>query len=253
MAGVVDRLRLAIKYSCVYFVLAQSLQPESPHRYHFPVIFPPQCHPARARRAFTLVEIVVVIAVFVILLVAGVGLLGGTGAQARRAGTDMLSGMIEQARTSAITTRSYVVLAVAEPGDLPTGDERCRIGFFKVENWPENDSDPLSAVLMSRWRIFENGVVLIGGDTGGLENPLDQPKLQITYGSGNKARTIEVHGIAFNPRGGLHHPRGSMPVALRIAEGAYRDGEAKPIRRGEAIAENRLKIGRVTARPYRMD
>jgi prepilin-type N-terminal cleavage/methylation domain-containing protein len=134
--------------------------------------------PDRGKPAFTLVEIVVVIAVLVILLVAGVGLLGGTGAQARRAGTDMLSGMIEQARTSAITTRSFVVLAVAEPGDLPAGDERCRIGLFKVENWPENDTDPLSAVLMSRWRTFENGVVLIGGDTGGLDNPLDQQKLK---------------------------------------------------------------------------
>lgn len=253
MADVVARPRMVIKCSCVYFVLAQSLQPESPHRHLLPVIFPLTCHPARARLAFTLVEIVVVIAVLVILLVAGVGLLGGTGAQARRAGTDMLSGMIEQARTSAITTRSYVVLAVAEPGDLPASDERCRIGLFKVENWPENDTDPLSAVLMSRWRIFENGVVLIGGDTGGLENPLDRQKLQITYGTGNKARTIQVHGIAFNPRGGLHHPRGSMPVALRIAEGAYRGGKATPNRRGETIAENRLKIGRVTARPYRMD
>jgi prepilin-type N-terminal cleavage/methylation domain-containing protein len=219
------------------------------------VIFPPQWHPARGRRAFTLVEIVVVIAVIVILLVAGVGLLGGTGAQARRAGADMLSGMIEQARTSAITTRSYVVLAVAEPGDLPTGDDRGRIGLFKVETWPDNDTDPLPAVLMSRWRMFENGVVLIGGDVEGIENPLDQPELKISYGSGSKARTIEVHGIAFNPRGGLHFPRGSTPVAMRIAEGGYRNGKATPNRRGDSqtISENRLKIGRVTARPFRID
>jgi len=219
------------------------------------VIFPHQWHPARGRRAFTLVEIVVVIAVIVILLVAGVGLLGGTGAQARRAGADMLSGMIEQARTSAITTRSYVVLAVAEPGDLPTGDDRCRIGLFKVEAWPDNDTDPLPAVLMSRWKMFENGVVLIGGDVEGIENPLDQPELKISYGSGSKARTIEVHGIAFNPRGGLHFPRGSTPVAMRIAEGGYRNGQATPNRRGDSqtISENRLKIGRVTARPFRID
>ena len=45
----------------------------------------------------------------------------------------------------------------------------------------------------------------------------------------------------------------SSPVQLRIAEGGYRNGVAMPVRRGEAsgVAENRLKIGRVIARPYR--
>jgi prepilin-type N-terminal cleavage/methylation domain-containing protein len=207
------------------------------------------------RRAFSLIELAAVIAVIVVLLVAGVGLLGGTGSQARRAGADLLTGMIEQARTAAITTRSYIVLAVAEPGDLPTGDERCRLGLFKVETWPENSSEPVSGVLMSRWRILENGVALIGGEADGLENPLDGEKLTIAYGTGSKIRTVNVHAIAFNSRGGLHHPAGSNPVAMRIAEGGYRGGKATPNRRGDsqAISENRLKIGRVTARPYRID
>lgn len=47
----------------------------------------------------------VVIAILLILMTAGVSLMNGTGAQARRAGTDMLTGMIEQARTTAITTK----------------------------------------------------------------------------------------------------------------------------------------------------
>ena len=43
--------------------------------------------------------------------------------------------------------------------------------------------------------------------------------------------------------------------ARAIAEGGYRGGEAKPNMRGEAktITENRLRIGRVTARPYQID
>jgi hypothetical protein len=42
---------------------------------------------------------------------------------------------------------------------------------------------------------------------------------------------------------------------MRIAEGGYRGGKATPNRRGDshAISENRLKIGRVTARPCRID
>ncbi|MGL4401982.1 MAG: hypothetical protein ACRCXD_19140, partial [Luteolibacter sp.] len=76
----------------------------------------------------------------------------------------------------------------------------------------------------------------------------------ITYG-GSKNLSVEVHAIAFNPRGGLAYPSGSSPVVLRIAEGRYRNGSAIPNKRGssEAIPESRLKIGRVTARPYQID
>jgi hypothetical protein len=161
--------------------------------------------------------------------------------------------MIEQARTAAITGRSHVVLAVAEPGDLPTGDQRCRIGLFKVENWPDNLSQPIPSVLMSRWRMLENGVVLIGGEVDGVANPLDGPELTLAYGT--KGQTVRVHAIAFNSRGGLHHPAGSHPVAMRVAEGGYRGGKPSANRRGDSgtISENRLKIGRITARPYRID
>ena len=230
----------------------------------FTVISPHRWHPGGGRRAFTLVEMVTIIAIIVILLVAGVSLVGDTGHQARRAGADLLTGMIEQARTTAITSRSHVVLAVAEPGDLPTGDNRCRLGIFKVPNWPETTGGAppgeISAVLMSRWRILENGVVLIGGNVGdggstSLPNPLDGPELSLRFGPAGKERTIRVHAIAFNPRGGLHFPTGSHPIAVRIAEGAYRNGVASPNRRGDSqtISENRLKIGRVIARPYRID
>ena len=62
------------------------------------------------------------------------------------------------------------------------------------------------------------------------------------------------HLLAFNGRGGLLAPAGSDPVALRIAEGSYRNRQpAANARREDRVAENTLKIGRVTARPYRSD
>jgi hypothetical protein len=198
---------------------------------------------------------VAVIAVIVILLTAGVAILGGTGTQARRAATDQLMGMIEQARTTAITSRSTVILAVAEPSDLPAGDQRCRLGLFRVEGeWKPGSNTPVPAVLLNRWRPLESGVVLIGGQVDGVDNPLDGPELTVSYKT-NKSYNLSVHALAFNSRGGLIHPAGSTPVALRIAEGGYRNGKASPNKRGDsgAIAESRLKVGRVTARPYRTD
>jgi hypothetical protein len=190
-----------------------------------------------------------VIAILGTLMTAGVSLLSGTGAQSRKAGTEILTGLIEQARITAITSRSHVVLAIAEPGDLPAGDERCRLGLFKVGEWSDSPSAPpaLAGVLLKRWQTLETGIVLAGGDVDGVNNPLDGDQVTIRYGGAG----VTVHIIAFNPRGGLHYPPGSAPVAIRIAEGHYRGGKAVSNPRGGS--ECRLKIGRVTARPYRID
>jgi prepilin-type N-terminal cleavage/methylation domain-containing protein len=208
--------------------------------------------PGSRARGFTLIEVLVTISIIVILLAAGVVLLGGTGPQARRSAADLLTGMIEQARTTAITTRFHVVLAVAEPADFPSGDGRCRVGLFKVSGWTDDFSEPVAASSISRWRVLENNVVLIGGEVeDGLTNPLDGPKATLDYGKGR----VNAHVIVFNPRGGLQYPRVSRPIAMRIAEGAYRNGVATPNRRAGSgtISENLIRIGRVTARPYRID
>lgn len=198
---------------------------------------------------------VAVIAVLVILMVAGIGLSNRPSQLARRSGTDVLTGMIEQARTAAITSRCHVVLAIAEPGDLPLMDERCRLGLFKVESWPDTGTaETMTGVLMSRWQTLETGIALTSGDVDGMKNPLDTKEITIIYGA-DKPMNVTVHAIAFNPLGGLQYPTGSNPVAMRVAEGSYHNGKAFPNRHGSSgtITENLLKIGRVSARPYRID
>lgn len=217
------------------------------------MIFQPVSDLQPSRRAFTLVEMLIVIAIVSILLLSSIAMLRGFGVQARKSGTDMIHAMIDQARTTAITTRSDVILAIAEPGDLPTGDQRCRLGLFRVVDWPESDSDPIPAVLMSRWKFFETGVALIPGEVDGIPNPLDSAELTVDFGA--RRGPVKVHALAINPRGRLRYPAGSNPVALRLAEGVYRNGV--PVPNGAAgngkVVENRIKIGRVSARPYRFD
>jgi prepilin-type N-terminal cleavage/methylation domain-containing protein len=213
--------------------------------------------PVNGRSGFSLIEMLAVIAIMGILITTGTGLMGGAASSARKTGTDLLTGMIEQARTAAITSRSNVLLAIAEPGDLPSDDGRCRLGIFKIqpEDWPTDPAaNALKCELTSRWKTLETGVALIGGAVDGVDNPLDAPQLTLAYG-GAKATTVKVYAIAFNPLGGLLYPTGSTPMAMRLAEGNYRGGKASPYYHGDskAITENRLKIGRVIARPYRTD
>ena len=217
----------------------------------------------RFDRAFTLIEMVTVIAILVILMTSGISLLNGTGSQSRKAGTDMISGLIEQARTIAITSRSEVLMAIAEPGDLVGTDERCRIGLFRLRA-PVTGAAPGAPDrydLLTRWQTLNTGVVLIGRQQNDppianqLKNPLDEPQVNIVYGPSGKEITVNAHVISINSRGSLKLPTGSGPIAFRIAEGAYRKKVATAnIRSGaNGPTENLLRVGRVTARPYRID
>jgi type II secretory pathway pseudopilin PulG len=203
--------------------------------------------------AFSLVELVTVIAVILLLAGIGAAVLRDPGTQARKTATDALTGLLEQARTTALTRRVPVVLAIAEPGDLPTDDGRCMIGLFQLTAWPER-ATALDGVLLRRWQALPSGVVLLPGGVGGLRNPRDEAETTIRYLSGQRLIQGDFHILAFNSRGSLLSPTGSDPVALRIAEGSYRNRQpAANAGRKDRIAENTLRIGRLTARPYRLD
>jgi hypothetical protein len=196
----------------------------------------------------------VVVALFVALMAAGVGFMSRTGADARRTATDLVIGSIEQARTIAITTRTHVALAVAEPGDLVVSDGCCRLGLFSVGEWPRGADEPVECRLLRRWRSLPTGIIWIGSGVSDARNPLGGEKTTIVC-SEPKPLRVKVHVLVFNPQGGLVFPEGSSPAVIRIAEGHYRDGVGMPHRRGGdgSIRESRLKIGRYTGRPYRDD
>ena len=192
-----------------------------------------------------------VMAVMGLLLTAGLRGLGDPAAQARKAATESVMSLVEQARTTAITSRCVVVLALADPGDLPSGEACAHIGLFKIKQWPAAPG-VLDGTLIRRWQALPGGAIIFPGAVNGVRNPRDEPERTIRYLSGKRPCQGDFHLIAFTARGGLLWPAGSDPVALRIAEGGYRHGQPSPnIRDGaRGIAENRVKIGRITARPY---
>jgi hypothetical protein len=199
---------------------------------------------------------VMVMAIMTTLMVAGISLLGDTGSKSRRAATDTLSGMIEQGRSQAITGHSQVLLAVAEPGDLPTDDDRCRLGLFKLTEFDKKTGKG-KGELLRRWEVINPGVALIGGDAEQFRNVMDEPAVSITYDAGGKSFDLNVHGLVFSQRGGRDWPEGSGSVVMRVAEGGYRGSgkKASANTRGasQTISEDRLKIGRLVARPHSFD
>ena len=248
-----------MKDCCVYFVLARIVQPKPKGIDDRMLIsFSHQTTLVRHERAFSLIEMVTVIAILVILMTSGVSLLNGTGAQSRKAASDTIAGLVEQARTIAITSRSDVLVAIAEPGDLAGSDERCRIGLFRlkkpVTGSPVGTTDRYE--MLTRWQPLNTGVILARGEVDGVRNALDDKlQMNILYSAGNKDVTVNAHAISINSRGGLVLPKGSDPVVFRITEGGYRGGSPTPNIRGDSkkATENHLKIGRVNARPYRID
>lgn len=195
---------------------------------------------------------VVVMAILVILIGSAAMYLSGGPEKARRTATDQITGMIEQARNAAVASRSTVMLAIAEPGSLPTHEGRCVVGLLRVDDgWDPSGEEPVTGKLLGRWKPLETGVIFMGGEIVGLANPLDQPKMTIRYVT-SRAFEAEVCGVAFNARGRLVYPVGASPASLRLAEGGYPRGVPTPVRRGpeQRISDTWLKIGRVTGRAY---
>lgn len=208
------------------------------------------------RPAFSLVELAVVVTILLTLTAAGIHLFKNTATHARKCGTELLTSLIENARSSAITSRRHVIVAIAEPGDLTGSDDRCRIGLFKVESWPGPfDGEINAATQLGRWHPLETGLTAASGSFENLDNPLDQAELTLNYGNATKPRSAKVHAIVINPRGAIELPTGINPLLIRIAEGVYRNGKAIPRPKADngAVAENKIKIGRVIARAYRID
>jgi hypothetical protein len=209
--------------------------------------------PLRNRRAlligFSLIEMLAALAVAILLAAVGIRLLPSTRTHARRTATDQLVAMVEQARTTSIAKRAIILVALAEP-DLPSAP--CQIGLLQVQDeWPDPSivPSPLHCTLLGAWKSLETGIIFLSGAGDGVENPLDRPLISIDCAGRSP---MLVHPIAFHPQGGLLYPPGSGPLAIRIAEGSYRAGKATPDHRAAqtAITENRIKIGRVTARAY---
>lgn len=207
---------------------------------------PAESLPTRRSPGFSLVELIVVIAIILLLMAVGIGLLSNSRAEALRTSSEEFASLVEQARSSAITRRKPVALVVAEPGQEVSADGRCRIGLFELEEWLPGEVN--AGRLLQRWHRLPDGVALFGGQVESLVNVKDQQAISLTWRDGT--RSGEMTGLVFGPRGGLLAPAGSESVVVTFAEGGYQDGRATAT--GKERAKT-IRVGRVVARPWAID
>ena len=172
--------------------------------------------------------------------------IGDTSAASLRTAGENLTWVVEQGRTSAITRRKEVALAVLEPGQGGFDDGVCRIGLFELVG--ESDSGVLRGRLLQRWLKLPGGIAFFGGDVNSLDNLMDEMPIRIEWKEG--AESAEVHALVFSARGGLSQPQGSESIVVKIGRGTYRNGTAVSFENG---ANRTIRIGRVVARPWILD
>lgn len=195
---------------------------------------------------FTLVEIIAVIGIIVLLVGISVTVLGNTGAASLRTAGESFTAAVEQGRTSAITRRREVALAILEPGQGGFSDGICRIGLFELDG--ETDDGSLKGRLLQKWLKLPGGIAFFGGEVDSLGNLLDETPISIEWRDGTEKS--EVRALVFSPRGGLSQPQGSESIVIKLGRGTYRSGTAVKFGKG---ASRTIRIGRVVARPWVLD
>lgn len=199
----------------------------------------------RATGGFSLVELLAVVVIVGVLVTLGAGLVGSRAESLGTAG-ERFSSLVEQARTTAITRRRPVVLAIAEPGSLGFDDGQVRLGLFELGEWDESGSN--AAEQVQRWEVLPGGVAFFGGGEEGLDNLLDREAVSLTWKNGNESGTFPA--LVFSSRGGLLAPSGSESVVVVLGGGTYRNGEP---RRTRESGTRRIRIGRAVARAWNFD
>jgi prepilin-type N-terminal cleavage/methylation domain-containing protein len=206
---------------------------------------------------FTLVEMLVVIAIIGILAVlAAKSGLGNSGSAARVAASQVAS-LLDRTRGRALAQGGYAALAVVgEDG----GDRAWRsLAVFDVEMDPEAEegsfrfrpcADASGKVLpVVQWVRLPGDVITFGKSAGGspVESFVDaSDSLALPLGAGDE--TVQAKVIIFNAEGGVTYPlaKSQRVVRLALAEGV---GAETSLLRPELAAEMpQISIERFTGR-----
>jgi len=200
--------------------------------------------------AFTLVEMLVVIAIIGILLAVGMPMLTDPSNSSRRAAGDVLRAHLQEARSHAIATGTTTSLLFPEYGasDKSGG---ALLGIAEVESQPNTSSPYKVTKLLQRWTPLPETIFFLNQSIcqSSRKTIMDYPeKITAEY----QKKQINCHYVVFSPNGQIISPQsdpGEPPLTIALGKGTLKSGSVTPTQRTQAgIVFDFLQINRLSAR-----
>jgi len=175
-------------------------------------------------RAFTLIEMLVVLGIIALLLVAIVPAVTSLSkANGRKAAIGNLLGGIEQARAEALKSgqATYVVFPALTSGTQSTLD---RYNYRSYAIFEDDAATPGNVKQLTAWKSFPTGVALRAAGTAALSNLADPASLtpSVTLSFAPDAGATPFKCFKFNSNGEVTAPAAN--VLLGIFEGYVNSG-----------------------------
>jgi prepilin-type N-terminal cleavage/methylation domain-containing protein len=208
--------------------------------------------PERQRRAsFTLMELLVVMAIIAILLVAIVPAVNSLSkSSGRKAAVNNLLGAIEQARVQAIKDGQATYIAF--PDQLPSADAATvqRYSYRSYAVFEDDEANPGSVKQLTPWRSLPTGVSLRSGSLGYLAKTISFPFSPLGAG-----KTASFPALKFTSNGEVDPSSTPAATTGTVQFGVFEgfvdpgggDKDTNATKPTETIAVNRL-----TGRAQRM-
>jgi len=169
----------------------------------------------RSFPAFSLVELLAVIAIMSILLLVGAGVMSPNESRRTSMARDMVNAHLEQARSHAISTGLPTAVVFA-PSDPNLGRNSGRIlGVVEISGADKNTK------LLSRWTELPRGQIFMPQALASLTRPTildNEARLLVSYrGEQSQAVELTMPYVLFGSEGSVLHPVGEK---ITIAVGA---------------------------------
>lgn len=188
--------------------------------------------------AFSLIELLVVMAIVMILAGMAVYGLSDSTQNARRTSRELVRAHLQQARAHAIATRSQTALIIPARGSAKLGLRA--MSLIEVEHIdgryvPVKDEDA-ETVLLQRWEVLPQNFHFVTKSMIEADQPtvVDHEKtLTIQYHN----HEMECHMMVFTPQGQMIVPSSGAPIHIAIAQVARKretfrighDSDHKPV------------------------